>query len=139
MARLEKNKKFQFKELVDGCAPERQTTRSAGFDVFATESVSLSSGECYLMPLGICLVDAPNDFYLELHSRSGFRYKSGCESVGVIDGDYRDEIKMILYPKNDYIINKGDRIGQLIPKAMYNIMDCKTIEIDRNGGFGSTN
>lgn len=139
MARLEKQHKFKFKELSDGCTPERQTRHSAGYDVFASESVSLSAGECYLMPLGISMVDAPIDYYLELHPRSGFRFRSGCEGLGILDNDYRDEIKMILYPKNDYIINKGDRIGQLIPKKMYDIMDCTTIENDRNGGFGSTN
>jgi deoxyuridine 5'-triphosphate nucleotidohydrolase len=139
MAKLERQHKFKFKELSDNFTPERQTSYSAGYDVFSSVSISMFAGDCFVIPLGISLIDAPTDYYLELHPRSGFRFRSGCEFVGIIDNDYRDEIKMILYPKNDYIINKGDRIGQLIPKKMYDIMDCTTIGNDRNGGFGSTN
>ena len=137
MARLEKEPKFKFKSL-GGELPAKQTINSAGWDVCANESVSISAGECYVLGLGIAIESGYDGFYLELHPRSGFRFRSGCEGCGIIDSDYRDEIKMILYPKNDIIIEKGDRIGQLIPKVVYDVMDCEVIDKDRSGGFGST-
>ncbi len=138
MARLEKDHKFKFKELIEGHEPVKLTKNSAGYDVLSSETINMEMGKCYYVGLGISLEDSPKDYYLELHPRSGFRARSGCEGIGIIDSDYRQEIKMILYPKNNYIIKKGDRIGQLIPKKIYNVMDCNIIGNIRNGGFGST-
>jgi dUTP pyrophosphatase len=135
MARLEKEVKFKFSGVY---SPTKQTTHSAGYDVCSRETISMSAGEAYMIGLGIKLVDAPSDYYLELHPRSSLRFKCGVSSVGIIDPDYRDEIKIIFYPQFDYTIHEGDRIGQLIPKKIYDVMDCPVNDINRSGGFGST-
>ena len=131
-------KQFKFKVDDPDLMPIRKTKHSVGCDVFCNEDVKMKKGECYVVGTGLYIEDAPEDFYLELHCRSSFRFKSGCDSIGIIDQDYRDEIKFILYPKKDYILTIGDRIGQLIPKKMYNVMDCIESDNDRIGGIGST-
>ena len=153
-----------FKSINGGKPPQRATKYSAGFDVFSNEDVVIGAGETKLIGLGIALdeveilkIYAQNagllsllkaDFlekhYLALHIRSSLRAK-GLTSLGtgIIDMDYRDEIKMIihnpvcgLYSKEQepigvigcytyssdvyeeqikpYKIKKGDKIGQLI-------------------------
>ena len=94
--------------------------------------------------------------YFELHIRSSLRAK-GLTSLGtgVIDIDYPDEIKMVLHNPikvkegnmcfiadcyNDYKINKGDKIGQLILKRHegYLLPQEYTLDNERIGGFGSS-
>jgi deoxyuridine 5'-triphosphate nucleotidohydrolase len=119
--------------------PVSQTKRSAGFDIKSNESMSMSAGECYILGTGVKLTSGVMGYHLELHPRSSLRFRAGCEGVGIIDSDYRDEIKMILYPQIDFIIKKDDRIGQLIPVRGYSeLMDCKVQEVERSGGIGST-
>lgn len=131
-------KQFKFKVDDPDLMPIRKTKYSVGADIFCSESVEMLKGERYVVGSGVYIEDSPEDYYLELHPRSSFRLKSGCEFVGIIDSDYRDEIKFILYPKKDYILKVGDRIGQLIPKKMYDVMDCIESDNDRIGGIGST-
>jgi deoxyuridine 5'-triphosphate nucleotidohydrolase len=130
--------KFRFKTENIDLMPIKKTKYSAGYDVFCNEEIRMRKGYCYLVGTGLYIEEAPEDFYLELHPRSSLRYKIGCEGIGIIDPDYREEIKFIFYPKKDYILKVGDRIGQLIPKKMYDVMDCLESEDDRFGGFGST-
>jgi len=131
-------KRFKFKVDDPDLMPIRKTKYSAGYDVFCNEDIRLRKGFSYVVGTGLYIEDAPEDFYLELHPRSSLRFKIGCEGIGIIDNDFRDEIKFILYPKNDYILKVGDRIGQLIPKKMYDVMDCIESDNDRIGGIGST-
>ena len=47
----------------------------------------------------------------EMHIKRGFQL---CNSVGIIDSDYRDEVKVLLYNTGiDTFIHHGDRIAQL--------------------------
>ena len=80
--------------------------------------------------------------------RSGLAVKHGISIVnspGLIDSDYRGEIKAILVnldPENDFVIEHGDRIAQIV------ILETPTItleEVDElsstergSGGFGSS-
>jgi len=139
VARLTKEMKFIFDADHQNFMPCKQTLQSAGFDVKSVEDVEMKAGESYLIGTGVKIKSAPNDFYLELHPRSSIRYKAGCEGVGIIDADFRDEIKVILHPKKDFVILKGDRIAQLIPKRVYDVMEASVKQSSRNGGFGSTN
>jgi len=137
VARLERNK-FVFDCEAD-YIPCKQTENSAGFDVRSTQDIFLKAGESYLIGTGVKIKSAPTDYYLELHPRSSIRYKAGCEGIGIIDSDFRDEIKVIFHPKRDFVILKGDRIAQLIPKRVYDVMEAPVKISSRSGGFGSTN
>ena len=82
-----------------------------------------------------------------VYARSGLAIKHGIgllNSVGVIDSDYRGEIKVGLINQfdKDYEIQPNERIAQLIiqPISHPEIIECDTLgDTQRgSGGFGST-
>lgn len=165
-----------FKSINGGILPQRATKYSAGFDVFANEDVTIGAGETVLVGLGIALDEVgialygdsgfETKHYFELHPRSSLRAKGLGGGVGIIDIDYRDEIKMVIHNHitwaittgyggvrllckesrdndilaDNYEIKKGDKIGQLILKRHegYLMPSEYTKDEDRVGGFGST-
>jgi len=140
MARINDNRiMFRFIAESDEFIPTKQTKSSAGFDIKSAIDLDMKKGETYLIPTGVKIGDAPEDYVLYLHPRSSFRYKLGITGVGVIDADYRDEIKFIATPNRDYSILKGERIGQLVAHKLHDIIDGFVVDIDRSGGLGSTN
>ena len=128
--------------------PVYQTLGSAGMDVCAdiVEPIIIKSGEIGFVPTGIAIA-LPIGYECQVRSRSGLAVKNGIfviNSPGTIDSDYRGEIKIILanFGKEDFYINKGDRIAQLIinkyEKITWEEVDSLD-ETDRgSGGFGST-
>lgn len=161
-----------FKKLTpDARLPERATKYSAGFDVFANEDVVIGAGESVKIGLGIVLDfdsiaqniaynrminlgDWMECHYFALHIRSSLRAK-GLTSLGtgIIDMDYRDEIKMVIYNPildgysntgiggyQEYTVYKGDKIGQLIlcRHEGWLLPSEYTKDEERTGGFGST-
>lgn len=153
-----------FKSINGGLLPQRATKHSAGFDVFANEDMVIGAGETKLVGLGISLcnnllgtifgeaiLDFYEKFYLELHPRSSLRANGLVGGVGIIDIDYKNEIKMIIhnpltidadfdYSYKNYAIKKGDKIGQLILKRHEGwLLPAEyTKDEERIGGFGST-
>ena len=168
-----------FKKLiVDARLPERATKYSAKFDVFADKDVVIEADETKHVPLGIALdvemycyrnvsqlpydyvlknnIAGYDDFlkshYFALHIRSSLRAK-GLTSLGtgIIDMDYRDEIKMVIHNLVDeysfdnecepeYEIKKGDKIGQLIlcRHEGWLLPEEYTKDKEHNGVFGGT-
>jgi dUTP pyrophosphatase len=69
---------------------------------------------------------------------------SVLNAPGIIDSDYRGEIKVILINHNSlrYTVKKGDRIAQLVftpvVQAQMKISDQLTSTDRGDGGFGST-
>lgn len=91
--------------------------------------------------------------YLGLYLRSSLGAKGLIlpNGVGIIDIDYKDELKMIIhnpltdsagYENKSFFIKRGDRIGQIIIHSHYGIdilgNDFR-VEEERKGGIGSTN
>lgn len=122
----------------------RQTKQSAGADLSASVETIIPAGKIVLVPTGFYLKEDfswfTSTFYL-LTARSSLAYKTGlilANGVGVIDSDYKDEIKVMLFnPTNeDAIIEAGTRIAQLI--AMPFLPVFPALDNERNGGFGST-
>jgi dUTP pyrophosphatase len=93
------------------------------------------------------VLEFPNTVYARVAPRSGLAYKKGIQvGAGVVDSDYRDSIKVILFnhgPEN-FEIQVGDRIGQVIfEKIELPILEevdfLELTNTKRNtGGFGST-
>lgn len=135
-----------FKSLNGGLLPQRATMLSAGFDVFSNEDIVIDASETKIIGLGIQLDLQVRllEYYLELHPRSSLRAKGLGGGIGIIDIDYRDEIKMIITNPSDrqerYTIKRGDKIGQLILKRHEgNLMPIEyTLQNERVGGFGSS-
>jgi len=127
--------------------PKYQTPGSAAFDLHAAvkEKIILKPGERKLIPSGFCM-EFPQGFVAEITPRSGLALKKGISIVnspGIIDGDYREEVGVILINlgKEDFVINRNDRIAQMnfkkIEKAEFK--EAKELSSsERSGGFGST-
>lgn len=138
----------------DANKPTYGSNYAAGLDLYASQEYTIkpSSRECVNTGIALEWVknneldENPEDFYLRIAPRSGLSFKNGIDVMaGVIDYDYRGEIKVILLNTSDreFIINKGDKIAQAI---LTRILRFDEIDICENlndtqrgvGGFGST-
>ena len=140
--------KVRFKKLVDGAvAPYQATKGSAGWDLTAT-SGELIKDKKAIYGTGLA-VEIPKGYVGLLFPRSSIHNKTLrlSNSVGVIDSDYRGEVKAIFdrsasCPRDCELYQVGDRICQLI------ILPVPTIEWEESeeltnttrgeGGYGST-
>lgn len=131
---------------------EKATSGSAGFDLYANlkeeEEIVLFTGDIITVGTGIKL-RIPNTMVGMVCSRSGLAQKGVfvVNSPGIIDSDYRGEIKVILcnIGKESFIIKSGMRIAQLIffnyTQSIYlNKVDKILSDETERGekGFGST-
>jgi dUTP pyrophosphatase len=130
--------------------PSRATRGSAGYDLSACENSIIPARGWEMVNTGIA-IQIPINCYARVAPRSGLALKKGLDvGAGVVDSDYRDAIRVILFnhSDNDFVINIGDRIAQLIfekiytpelniiTQAEYNLqLTCSERGI---GGFGST-
>lgn len=108
--------------------------------------VRFERGDRMMIPTGLVLM-IPESYCVRVYNRSGNAIKRGfqlCNSVGIIDSDYRDEVKVLLYNTGiDTFIGHGERIAQL---ELSRVEYPKLVEVDeiseagteRSGGFGST-
>lgn len=129
--------------------PTYATEGSAGFDFYSAESGNLTYGSPVIFGTGLTM-EIPKTHALLIFSRSGHGFKENVRlsnSVGVIDSDYRGEIKVKLamdFPswQNSLAVNVGDRIAQgvVIPIEHVTFIEvAKLSETDRgSGGLGST-
>lgn len=129
--------------------PERATTGSAGYDLCACidENIVIGKGQIVKVPTGISAEINTNEAALMIYARSGLASKNGVtlvNCVGVVDSDYRGEIvvPLINLGNDDYILEKGARIAQLVvtPVLLPEIEEASELsETSRGfGGFGST-
>lgn len=136
------------KSFSDISLPQYETEGSSGMDIRAAveEPIILQPGKGILVPTNIS-VEIPIGFEIQVRPRSGLAAKYGIgvlNSPGTIDSDYRGEIKIILFNfgEKEFIINKGDRIAQLVVAKVIlaNLIESKKLNSsDRGeGGFGHT-
>ena len=130
--------------------PAYETMGSAGMDVRAAlpegEPLTLKPGARAMVPTGLS-VAIPEGYEIQVRPRSGLAAKHGLTCLnapGTIDSDYRGEIKIILinHGAEDFVIERGERIGQLVlaPVTQLEWERVETLdETERgSGGFGST-
>ena len=126
--------------------PSYQTSGAAGMDVCAAENCILSVGETKLVATGFSLA-IPAGFEVQLRPRSGLALKHGItllNSPATIDSDYRGEVKVILtnLGREDFVVNRGDRIAQMIVARVERLELQVVEELDEtergSGGFGHT-
>jgi dUTP pyrophosphatase len=128
--------------------PEYATLLSAGMDIkaFLTAPVLLKPMGRELIPTGLFL-EIPKGFEAQVRPRSGMALRHGVtvlNTPGTIDSDYRGEVKVLLVnlSENDYIVNDGERIAQLVVAAHEKVEweESKVLEGSArgSGGFGST-
>ena len=135
--------KRRFKKLTDkAILPERATKGSAGYDISASESVTIQPGEIKLVPTGLAVQIEQDDVML-LMDRSSNPRKRGIvlsNSVGVIDHDYFPNEFMGMFTNitdQPVTIEAGQRIMQAV-FVKYGLVDDDNAKGQRTGGFGST-
>jgi dUTP pyrophosphatase len=107
--------------------------------------VRLSPGSRALLPTGLFSA-IPEGYQISLRPRSGLSIKQGvtlCNSVGLVDSDYRLEwfVPVINLGQEDVYIEDGERICQALLEKVNRIEWEKVESLDeteRVGGFGST-
>ena len=99
--------------------PARAHDGDAGVDLYSAVDVDLEPGHRALVPTGIA-VAVPYGMVGLIHPRSGLASRVGLSIVnspGTIDAGYRGEIKVSLInldPETPIVVNRGDRIAQLL-------------------------
>ncbi|MBU5436062.1 dUTP diphosphatase [Pseudoflavonifractor sp. MSJ-37] len=122
---------------------------AAGMDLCACvdEAVTIAPRQIVSLPTGIAIALPSADYVALVFARSGLGIKHGialANGVGVIDSDYRGEIRVGLVNQSDvpYTIQPGDRVAQLavVPVVQAQLIPCADLdETERGaGGFGST-
>ena len=140
-----KIKKLNSKAII----PTYGTNDSAGADLYALieDKIKIKPNETYMVPTGIAIAIPKGNVGL-IYARSSLASKKGltpANKVGVIDADYRGEIKVILYNQSNTIqtINKNERIAQIVITPFIKANFIEVSELDNtsrgDGGFGSTN
>ena len=120
--------------------PKRAHANDAGADVFAEETCVVKKGHTVKIPLGFGL-KIPDGFAGFIYPRSSLSAKGVVCELPPIDSGYRGEIHAIVsnLSDNDYIINEGDRIGQLVIMPIIIADFSKDSYPDRGiGAFGSS-
>ncbi len=124
--------------------PSRGSSLSAGLDIYAIEDLTIRPGERTLAQTGLA-VAIPEGFYGRLAPRSGLATQKGLDTLaGVIDADYRGEIRCLLYNTGDETITlpAQSKICQLIIEKIITpnaVWADEISDTDRgSGGFGST-
>ena len=141
--------KVNFKVLCEGAtAPAYATEYAAGADLYNLKNADtvLAPGETKLVHTGIAL-EIPEGYVGLIFARSGLATKRGlapANKVGVIDADYRGEVRVALHNHSEVTatVENGERVAQLaiVPflKAEFELADELSDTVRGVGGFGST-
>ncbi len=126
--------------------PRRMTKGSSCYDFYSPEDYEIKPGRVTRIDTGVRLTDLDmcNDFprwAMCLFPRSSFGMQYGMRfsnTVGIIDMDYRDNIKASITSDVPFRLKKGERFmqGMIIPFGILNGEIEPTDE--RVGGIGST-
>lgn len=128
--------------------PAYATTQSAGMDLRANidSPITLKPMERRLIPTGLYIA-LPKGYEAQVRPRSGLALKHGItvlNTPGTIDADYRGELMVLLinFSAEDFIINAGERIAQMVI-ARHEQAEFVEVEVldetERGaGGYGHT-
>ncbi len=115
----------------------------AGLDLRAVERTVLTPGIANAVPTGLA-IELPPGYEAQVRPRSGLALKHAVTvNFGTIDPGYRGEIRVVMFNlgHTDYVVEKGDRIAQLIV-ARYEAIQWEEGDLSTSergaGGFGSS-
>jgi dUTP pyrophosphatase len=124
--------------------PAYASEGAAGADLRASHAMEIPPGGRAAVPTGL-RVEIPGGHVGLVWPRSGLAVRHGIDTLaGVIDSDYRGEVKVVLVNHGDAVfsIAPGDRIAQLLVQRVERARFEATSELEDTerdeGGFGST-
>lgn len=128
--------------------PTRGSEKAAGWDLYAdfADEIYLLPNDVRMIGTGVA-VEIPEGYFGALFARSGIASKRGlrpANCVGVIDSDYRGEIKVAIINDSTCVqkIEPQERIAQLVILPYKSVKLEQVDELDKTergeGGFGST-
>lgn len=131
-----------------GVIPEYKTEGASGMDIraYLDGPLVLHPMERMLVPTGL-FIELPPGYEAQTRARSGLAIKYGIglvNGIGTIDSDYRGELKvpLINWGSEDFVINSGDRIAQMViaryEKVEIELTDSLEETERGSGGFGHT-
>ncbi len=156
---FQESNEIKVEVLEGGKMPTKAHASDAGWDLYATEDITIFPGQVMKHPLNIRL-ELPANTWAEITSKSGLGAKGLMVYAGVIDQGYRgiphvvftnlwiiDQIDEQGYPlmrTQPIVIKKGEKLAQLImnpySESFYMTqVDKVSTETTRGGaGFGSS-
>ena len=139
--------KVKITKLYSGAiTPVYSSASAAGADLYnASGTVVINPSQTVFIGTGIAM-EIPEGYVGLVYARSGLACKEGlapANKVGVIDSDYRGEIKVALHNHSlkERVVEMGERIAQIVITPY---LKCKFEEGELStssrgeGGFGST-
>ncbi|AEJ81433.1 dUTPase [Erwinia phage vB_EamM-Y2] len=126
--------------------PSYESRGAAAADIRSTESAFIMPGDAAVVGTGL-KPEIPEGYVALIYSRSGHGFKNDirlANCVGVIDSDYRGEIKVKLTNdgNSSFEVQPGDRVAQMmiVPaiQATFEVQENLTSTVRGEGGFGST-
>jgi dUTP diphosphatase len=128
--------------------PAYATTQSAGMDLRADidSPITLKPMERRLIPTGLYIA-LPKGYEAQVRPRSGLALKHGItvlNTPGTVDADYRGELMVLLinFSAEDFIINAGERIAQMVIARHEQAKFVEVEVLDETergaGGYGHT-
>lgn len=128
----------------DALLPRYAHVGDAGMDLFSCEYNVIRAGERALVKTGLS-IEFPEGYVALVWDKSGLAANKGIKTMaGVIEHSYRGEYQIVLLntSNEDWIINKGDKIAQLLIQPITTAEIIETSELSETqrgeGGFGST-
>lgn len=132
--------------------PKVSRKGDVGYDIFSAVNDRIAPGETKIIKTGVFLASMPatiehESVFLKIEGRSGMASKGIFPVGGIIDPNYRGEIGVILHnsSKEDYVIESGDRIAQLLIYSIFTERDVIFVETNNitktnrsSNGFGSS-
>lgn len=135
-----------YKRSANATLPTKGSALAAGYDLYSSELGVIPAKGQGMIATDLSII-VPEGTYGRVAPRSGLLVKHGISTgAGVIDADYRGEVKVVLFNHSDkdFEVVQGDRIAQLVLEKIVNaeIAEISLLELDQTvrgeGGFGST-
>lgn len=126
--------------------PVRSDPRSAGYDFYSPVDIVIPPNESRLFFTDVkAYMDDDEVLMLYVRSSMGKKHVVIANGTGIIDASYYNNpdndgnigFRLLNLGKEDYVIRRGDRIGQGV-FTKYLITDDDNATGDRSGGFGSS-
>ena len=127
--------------------PTYATDDAAGFDLAASQDMTLGPGQIALVRTGL-VIEVPSGHFLAIFARSSTPLKRGlvvANGVGVLDPDYcgpKDEvlIQVLNIRGTEVEVKRGDRLAQgiVLPAPRVAWQEVEDLREITRGGFGST-